>query len=404
MSPIVPQTPDAAAQLQRRQALTGILEYTVASLELTQDQRTSVENEYKDCGIHLAKALGYDAARADIFPQGSMSLGTVIRPLRGITEAFDLDVVFRVIAPANANNPQVFRDQVGEHLAKKYKGVVKPLAKGWRLDFEKERDYYLDVIPAMDSEKGGGVIAITDAYAWKDSHPRGYATWFEERARVMPKLEAFSAVNEGRAVMNSAKIEPLPEHTDFKYPLQRITQISKRYRDYFFNKKRPSVGEFVTPSIVATTLLANAYGRLVSHRPFQSGYDLLLACVEGMPDSLRVTVSSAGKFEYALLNPSLPTENLVKKWTDDNRYAEAFYAWHKDYLAFLRALVTSGEGQRAMLTEALGQKAVGSAFQRQQDILNAARNSRLLRAAPAVGLGVTAGATVPGHVIHGRKR
>lgn len=43
--------------LARRQALTGILEHAVASLELTEKQRSSVETTYREVGEHLAKAL-----------------------------------------------------------------------------------------------------------------------------------------------------------------------------------------------------------------------------------------------------------------------------------------------------------------------------------------------------------
>jgi hypothetical protein len=389
---ILTQT-DLAAQLQRRRALTGILEYAVTSLELTSTQRESVEKTYHECGAHLSKSLGLAQHLGDIFPQGSMRLGTVIRPLRDITDFFDIDVVFRVIAPAARTQPAVFRNAVGTHLREKYNGAVKPLAKGWRLDFGVERDYYVDVIPAMDSARGGEVIAITDDVNWKDSHPRGYAGWFEGHAKVMPVFGELALANRRLNSFNSAKIEPLPEHTDFKLPLQRITQISKRHRDYYFNKKTKQP-DLTTPSIVITTLLTKAYADSVSAHVYESGYDLLLVCAEEMQKYIRIEIGADNKAHYILENPSLPTENLLAKWSD-HRYAQAFYAWHKDFVAFLLQLQATDAPLRRMLSEALGEKAITGAFAKQADSLNAARQHHLLSVTPAVGLTVGVGAAMP---------
>ncbi len=351
-----------AAQLERRRALTGILENTVASLELTTTQRDSVETTYHECGVHLSKALGLAADHGDIFPQGSMRLGTVIRPFRDITEVFDLDVVFRVAFPSTSSQPAKLRAAVGDHLREKYNGAVKPLAKGWRLDFSEERDYYLDIIPAMDSARGGNVIAITDASNWRDSNPRDYAAWFESHAAVMPKFEEEVRLNEARALANSASIEPLPQHTPFKSPLQRITQIAKRLRDYYFNKKT-NQSSLVTPSIVVTTLLTRAYARLVNARAYLSGFDLLVSCVEDMPNHIEVGKDAAGATSFRLSNPSLPSENLVEKWKDPV-HARAFYAWHKEFVAFLQQLPLAGAPQRRLLSEALGTRPVNAAFEK----------------------------------------
>ena len=388
------------AQLERRRALTGILEHAVASLELTATQRDSVEKTYAECGTHLSKALGLAEDLGDIFPQGSMRLGTVIRPLRDITEVFDLDVVFRVAVPCTKNRPEKLRSAVGDHLREKYNGAVKPLAKGWRLDFSQERDYYLDVIPAMDSVSGGNVIAITDAANWRDSNPRDYATWFERHAAVMPLFEGEVGLNERRMMAKSASIEPLPEHTHFKSPLQRITQISKRHRDYYFNKKtnQPSL---VTPSIVVTTLLTKAYECLVNTRTYSSGYDLLVSCVEDMPNRLEVEKDAAGTTHFRLPNPSLPSENLVERWKVPAQ-ARAFYAWHKEFVTFLQQLPLAEVPQRRLLSETLGARAVNAAFAKQAESFNGARNHRLLTVVPTVGLSLGAVAPVSAHVIHGR--
>jgi Second Messenger Oligonucleotide or Dinucleotide Synthetase domain len=384
--------------LQRRQALTGILETTVTSLELTPGQHAKVEEKYHECGHHLSKALGLAQDAAEIFPQGSMRLGTVIRPLRDVTEVFDLDVVFRIAAVCTNNEPKQLHDAVGEHLREKYDGALSPLPKGWRLDFG---EYHLDVIPAMDSTLGGENIAITSGNNWWNSNPRGYATWFEERSSRLPKYEDVIRLNEVRAFSNSARIEPLPEHTTFKTPLHRIVQISKRYRDYYFNRKTKSP-ELSPASIVVTTLLTKAYEKCVQDRTFASGFDLLQTCVEDMPNHLEAEWTAEAGRRPLLRNPSLPNENLVAKWTDESQ-ANAFHTWHRDYAKFLRELLLDGAPQRRLLSEALGERAINSAFAKQTDSLNLARRHQVLTVAPTIGLTIANGIKVADRAIHSGK-
>jgi hypothetical protein len=386
--------------LPRRRALTGILEYAVASLELTTEQRNSIEHTYREVGAHLAKALKIDAPHGDIFPQGSYRIGTVIRPLRDITEVFDLDVVFRLVMPCAGQDAQGFREAVGGHLRAKYNGTVQPLPKGWRLDYSAERDYFLDIIPAMDSVPAG-IIAITVDQSWQDTNPRGFAAWFEAIAKVLPQFGLVIVANEARMSNRQTTIEPLPEHPEFKLPLQRITQIGKRHRDYYFNRKTKQP-DFAPASIVLTTMLALAYERNVGLRVYESGYDLLLTCVEDMKRFITISTGPRGETLFRLANPSLATENLVTKWNGDPRLANAFFAWHADFVTFLRQLPLENAPQRRLLSETLGEKPINTAYQKQIEALNAARQARVLSVAPTVGLTVGAGVSVPGHVIHGQ--
>ncbi len=385
---------------QKQRVLTGILERAVASLELTPAQRKSIEETYRECGEYLGESLGYSAHLADIFAQGSMRLGTVIRPFRDITDVFDLDVVFLIALLSTSGDPETLRSAVGKRLQAKYNGALKPLAKGWRLDFSAERDYYLDIIPAMNSPRGGNVIAITDGAGWRDSNPRDYAIGFELAAAELPRYEGEVMLEKFSALANSARIEPLPEYTPFKSPLLRIVQISKRYRDYYFNKKirQPAL---LPASIIITTLLMKAYARKVHARVYESGFDLLLSCVEDMPAHLDMKESGKGHNVYVLPNPSLPSENLVEKWSDP-KYAEAFFRWHRDYMNFLHALLQPEGAPRQLLSEALGAKAINVAFAHHADNLSAARRSGVLSVESGIGLTLGTKGTVSSvHTIHG---
>jgi len=386
-------------QRQRRLALTGILEFTVRFLELTPEQRTSAHAEYVECGLHLTKALGFAQDKGDIFPQGSMRLGTAIRPFRDITEVFDLDLIFRIVGPCSLYDPKRLREEVGKHLSSKYGSRVKPPAKGWCLDFSKERDYHLDVIPAMDSACGGGVIAITDKLGWQDSHPRGYAEWFERHTAILPTYRSDAMIKEGMVICNASNIEPLPEHTNFKSPLQRITQIAKRHRDYHFNKKT-GTPELLTASIIITTLLTKAYAARVPGRVFESDFDVLLACAEDMDNHLEVRIENGIAIAW-LPNPSLPKENLVSKWSDE-RFSKAFFGWHREFTGFLRGLLSGGGAERRLLTEAMGESAVKKAFAKQAETIRAARDRNVLTVRSGTGLMIGATLPVPKHSSHGR--
>lgn len=386
--------------LARRRALTGILENAVASLELTAEQRQSIDSTYREVGVHLAKALRVDQPRADIFSQGSYRLGTVIRPWRDITDVFDLDVVFRLVTPADGQDARKYREAVGVYLREKYNGTVKPLAKGWRLDYSKERDYYLDIIPAMDSVHAG-VIAITDDAKWQSTNPRGYAEWFERVSSIVPSMASIFMANSAEFSNRQANIEPLPEHTDFKLPLQRITQVSKRHRDYYFNKKLKTP-KSAPASIFVTTLLAKSYEHCATLKVYESGYDLLLECVKGMPDFIRKEVDGDGKTNFVLKNPSLESENLLARWKDDPGLARSFYDWQREFVTFLERLPGDTTPQRAMLEETLGKTPIDIAYRRQIEALKSAKEAKVLRVTSHRGLSVSgAGVLVPNRKIDG---
>ena len=244
------------------------------------------------------------------------------------------------------------------------------------------------------------MIAITDEKKWRDSNPRDYATDFEKVADLTPRYEGEAMLREFAAVANSARIEPLPEYTPFKSPLKRMVQISKRYRDYHFNKKIDQPG-LAPASIIITTLLMKAYARNVHARIYASGFDLLLTCVEDMPTHFQMRNIGNSVSIYVLPNPSLPAENLVEKWVDP-KYAHAFFRWHREFLLFLKALLEPEGPQRRLLSEALGEGAVNSAFARQAKSFSAARHGGILAvdSGSALALG-TVGTVSQKHVLHG---
>ena len=157
----------------------------------------------------------------------------------------------------------------------------------------------------------------------------------------------------------------------------------------------------MTASIVVTTLLTKAYAHCVQTRTFRSGFDLLQACVEDMPKHVDL-VPAGGETMLVLENPSLPSENLIEKWKD-RRYAKAFYEWQKEFVIFLQQLMAESAAHRRLLSEALGEAPVNSAFAKQAETFNAARENRFLTVVPTVGLSIGSAAPIPRHVVHGNR-
>src|SRR5699024_2031207 len=96
-------------------------------------------------------------------------------------------------------------------------------------------------------------IKVPDRKAkdWKDSNPKGYTTWFNERSAQIKKTFEVRA-----------DIEPLPsdESIERKAPLKRSVQLIKRFRDIYFEKDSDSA----PISIVLTTLAGEVYEGKVS--------------------------------------------------------------------------------------------------------------------------------------------
>jgi len=288
-------------EVQKKQ-LGTILEMMAEDLDISQSQYEDAQNKYNAVGHWLAKPES-ELARFDprVFPQGSIRLGTVVKPLG--RDEFDVDLVCEMGISSNANHKAVY-DVVGRQLRqdKTYQGMLEPKNRCWRLNYAGQ--FHMDILPAIpDTSKLNGCLLVPDRdlEVWKPSNPEGYAKWFQSRMEVVRKT-----------LLEYREVEELPKNHAVKTPLQRAVQILKRHRDIIFENNKDDA----PLSIVITTLAAKAYG----NEP--ELFDSLMDIITGMPKHL----DQVGQYP-AVLNPTNPDENFAEKWIEHPERYNKFINW-----------------------------------------------------------------------------
>ncbi len=304
---MLPDQPDLLDELLR-----GI----ARDLDIPLEMFLEADRRYRHLATWLSDECGIDLA-IEIYPQGSMRLGTVVRPDLSI-EQYDLDMVFLIHVSKQDLTKQELRDLVGELLAEyiqnegdKLPCMPKLEERGrcWTLDFH-PLGFHLDVLPAIPHDDGAkNAIAITDRdlHLWQYSNPIAYSDWF--LAKVPASVFEDSLARMAKRLDRS--IEQVP-HFMVRTPLQRLTQIVKRHRDVYFSEDP----DMKPPSVLLTTLIAQSY---------RGGTDL-----QGAANDFIASVPDLIHYEdgrWVVHNPVEKEENFADKWNTNPDRREAFLAW-----------------------------------------------------------------------------
>jgi hypothetical protein len=198
--------------------------------ELTPTEFRNAEEKYRAVGRWLAAPGSLLATfDPDVYPQGSMLIGTTVRPY-GRSE-YDLDLVCQLHWCAH-QPPLTIYDWVHGRMAanETYKAILEKLKRCLRLNYASS--FHLDILPACPNDQiGNGSVIVPDRRleCWKDSNPKGFAEWFLTQCQIRDSVAEADRVFKG-------SVEPLPSPvpSEYKYPLQRIVQLMKRHRDIFF--------------------------------------------------------------------------------------------------------------------------------------------------------------------------
>jgi hypothetical protein len=259
----------------------------------------------------------------DIYPQGSLRIGTTVKP-KGKDE-YDLDLVCLLNAdPSRFPDPTVLLDMVEATLRanKTYDGMIERKNRCIRITYAKQ--FHLDILPACPSPNdceihGEHCLKVPDCNLedWKDSNPKGYANWFEEKAR--------SATVEFRK-----SVEPLPEQQTYEEldTLRRVVQLMKRHRDVTLEKLEEKERPI---SIVLTTLAAR------HHTGTTSVIDALESILSGIKSDIELS-RARGEKRLMVLNPTNKEEDLSERWDSNPRLYPIFVDWVSNFIAALRSL------------------------------------------------------------------
>lgn len=247
-----------------------------------------------------------------------MRIGTTVKP-KGEDE-YDVDLVCELKAdPSDFPNPIDLLDMVEERLRanQTYDGKIERKNRCIRINYANE--FHMDILPACPSPSnfdfhGEHCLKVPDCTLedWKDSNPKGYAKWFEGKAR--------DATVEFRK-----SIEALPEQQAYEdlATLPRVVQLMKRNRDVILEdldaKDRPI-------SIVLTTLAAHYY----------NGSPSVIDALEYIVFNIRL--HTVGTQRIKVLNPTNKEEDFSERWANDAKLYDTFVGWVDNLASSLEAL------------------------------------------------------------------
>lgn len=354
--------------------LDDLLQRVGYKLQISNTQRQLAEDRYHA----VANWLSVDESLSDgedlqIYAQGSLRIGTTVKPLN--RQEYDLDLVCEINKDWRGEDPIKLLNRIEKRLRdnKTYTPMVERKNRCIRLNYANE--FHLDILPAHPADPTPDTcLKVPDrkAECWKDSNPKGYADWIESRSYQYTEYIA------------KASIETLPddESVERKSPLKRAVQLIKRHRDVYF-EKRP---EDAPISIVLTTLAGKIYSGQASVS------ETITAVLRGIKDLIPRDGS-----RLIVLNPSNPAEDLSERWIGQPELFQAFVRFASDFfrewdrLQSLQGIHNIAEALKAMF----GESVITEAVKDQTAYVEKARRSNQLAITNKTGMLTAAASATP---------
>ena len=350
---------------QQELALGTLLSRIADELNITQTMQEKAIKSYTAVGQWLGDGIPYDVK---IMPQGSMNLGTVIRPIDD-RDDYDMDLVCLLRNGQKLSLLEI-KNMVGNRLKehKLYNHLLEKEGKRcWTMQYE---EFHMDILPCVPRLEYFIEPYITDIklthkiadgyYEERFSNPYAYHIWFEKRMMdiLMIQKREFAAKNQ-------VGIDKVPTYK-MRTPLQKVIQLLKRHRDICF-QSNPDV---VPISIIITTLAAQAYGGETDV------YEALRNVLVKMPEHI-----NCRNGVYWVENPVMKEENFADKWALEPIKRDAFFKWVNRAQKELATdplscygINTVAEHYKHLLGQAPVERAVNSLG---NDVLTARKNGNL---------------------------
>jgi hypothetical protein len=364
------------------QSLDRLLFEICEELQLSPHRHGQADDRYHAVSEVLeADGSPLSPFRPRIYPQGSMRLGTTVRPISG---PHDLDFVCELSLSHQQVEPIKLLQALYGHLKQHgvYREMVSLKNRCVRITYANE--FYMDLLPACEDHSAGGTciqVPDRDTRAWKPSDPIGYARWFLRKSVLsMRKMAADSA-------------EPLPAHQTVadKAPLQLTVQLLKRWRDIHYANDPCSA----PISIVLTTLAADNYNGE------SSVSEAISSVLHGMLEAVRRAEASGSRLK--VFNPSHILEDLSERWEDDKEAYRGFKTGIQQFSRRWDALLAVGGNQNAELERLFGEP-VKTVLEKRAERLHESRFDKKLSIGTSGLLSSSAGAMrIPPNTFHGTK-
>ena len=367
----------------------------ISQLDITPTMYKNAVTKYSS----IAEYLENNGIEADMYPQGSFALGTVVRPsAKDPNAAYDLDFVSQLRITRNDLTASELRKKVEDILTSSdlYGGKLTIYDKCFTIEYADVGSvgFSIDIVPAVDeneenkmrlrskSENPGLIdtaIAIPKHceknYIWITNNPKGYRAWFEG---INAPYQAVSRMQyrqmlfeENRSLYSS--VEEIPEGLD-RSAMQRVIQILKYHRDMYYSKFKN--GDDIKPiSAIINTIVARISTTVSASI---SVFDLLNYVLEEFATYAKHQTLTEERFaecyqdknvigrksgKWIIENPANPEDNFADKWNQDASIPMYFFRWAKVVREdLIESLQMSDEDFRAKAETAFGQKAVASAW------------------------------------------
>ena len=354
--------------------LDDLLQRICAKLEITPTQYQVAEERYRAVGSWLdAEGSRLHAFRPEIYPQGSVLIATTVRPMG--RDEYDVDLVCELQFDwRRLARPELLLDAVEARMKENetYRSMIERRKRCVCLRYRGA--FHLDILPACpDPASGPTCLVVPDRrlHTFVPSNPKGFAIWFEDRARALD-------------MMLTKRLQPFPgqQPNELKPPLKRAVQLLKRWRDIYY----AGIDDLAPISIVLTTLAGSFYAGQGTSAEALSG--ILEGVVAALPRHGRLVV----------MNPSNSKEDLSERWGEKPHRYEAFVdgiiALRDEWLEVMGSARLSDVSTR--LEKLFGEEITKAAVRGQVELIEKARGDQVL--ATQRGLGTFGAATAPAFV------
>ncbi len=367
--------------------LDDLLSYAAEELDLPPGLQKVVNGVYDRAGDYLSDRLD-DSADWKVYPQGSVRLGTVVRP------SGDADYDLDAVVSWDKDKDEITKVELKETVGKVVEGFVRaeanqdpaPVdfaegARCWTIEYPKFHIDWLPAIPNSDDTPTGIWLTDKKLHHWQPGNPIAFADWF--RDRMLPQ---FNLRKEALAHNANVDIEDIPD-ADVRTTLHRLVQVLKIHRNEMFADDpthQPA-------SVIITTLATHTY------RGHGSLIDALSDAADNMPSYLEKTNDG-----WRVENPVQAEENFADRW--GAAHFAAFSNWILKLQQDLDDIDRVPPGLQHMITrlgESFGHDTITKAAERSGAGRTNARNIGALNVTAAGLTSTGPGLIVRDHTFHG---
>lgn len=347
----------------RKTQLDDLLARIAESIQLDDTRKERMKSAYEAIeNLFKEDEAFFKHVDFDIYPQGSVKIGTTVKPTA--KNEFDLDIVVHIVVDWNQYTPEQIYNALKcvLHNSGHHNEKVELKNRCIRLNYS--GDFHMDILPGcQETEFDNNKLVVPDRELkdWTSSNPRGYAKWFINKSNSVKitLLEKAYAME-----------ELPPDEFAKKKPLQRAVQLIKMYRDQYFKDN----SDMATSSIILTTIAGEYYNGE------ESIYDTIDNVIRKIKQQLNNMLWIGERI--VILNPVNQKEDFTDKWADDKE--PELYEHFKKYIEHLdeewqKLKEENGVIEEArILTKLFGESRYLKGQKSQSDFIEKARKSQSL--------------------------